>query len=137
MTTDAPLNASAAAAPPNPPANDPAAVGIVSVNDRGRRQSGRFGPFLMMGGVALVVLIGGLLTVNVVKARLSGPKSTPVASNAASAGLIRTFATEAAPPLPGTAGAPSASGSGLSAACPDGTAGNELRGQDGIVVRNA
>ena len=124
-----------------PPASDPNTIvsdathdPIVSVNDRGRRGSGKLGPFAAMGGIALVVLIGGLATVNIVRAKLSGPKPAPQTNSAAAVGLARTFNTDAAPPLPGaseaTVGAP------VKAACADGSAGNELKGEDGIVVRN-
>lgn len=108
--------------------------GIVSVNERGRRQGGRLGPFLAMGGVALVVLIGGLASFNVLKARLVSAKpQSPAANPSSSAGLARTFQTEA-PPLPGAAPAPFLN---APSPCPDGSAGNLLRGRDGIVVRNA
>ncbi|MGN6424272.1 MAG: type IV secretion system protein VirB10 [Asticcacaulis sp.] len=120
--------------PPNAIASDGMMDDIVSVNDRGRRQSGRLGPFLTLGGVALVVMIGALATLNVVKAKFSGPKHPPAAATASAAGLARTFDTETAPALPG---ASAASPVAASPACPDGSAGNELRGQDGIVVRNA
>ena len=111
---------------------------IVSVNDVGRRQGNRAGPFLIMGAIAAVVLIGGLMTVQVIKAKFSGPK--PVASSQAgsTAGLSKSFDTDdqTPPPLPGQA-ATVASASAATAACPDGSAGNELRGRDGVVVRNA
>jgi len=112
---------------------------IVSVNDTGRRQGGKIGPFVMLGGVALVVLIGLLLTVQVIKSKMSGPKPVPASQTGASAGLARSFDTDAngssasAPPLPGT---PSVS-TATTPLCPDGTGGNELKGQDGVVVRNA
>lgn len=109
---------------------------IVSVNERGRRKGTQAGPFLMLSLVALVVLIGLLLFVNVLKARFSGPKSQPAATSTTPAGLARTFNTDAAPPLPGATPASSVA-SNTVAACPDGTAGNELKGQDGVVVRNA
>ncbi|MBW8881471.1 MAG: hypothetical protein JF615_08630, partial [Asticcacaulis sp.] len=54
------------AAPANPAAAGPQLDEIVSVNDRGRRTGNKAGPFLMLGGIALVVLIALLLTVNVV-----------------------------------------------------------------------
>jgi len=136
MTTDNTNRGAPAGGDPNSVVNDTPPEGIVSVNDRGRRQSGSLGPFMAMGGVALVVLIGGLATVNIVKAKLSGPKPTPAATNASSAGLARTFDTDTAPPLSG-ASATSAAAGVSTPACPDGTMGNELRGQDGIVVRNA
>lgn len=110
--------------------------GIVSVNDHGRPRAASLGPFAALAGVALVVLIGALLTVNVLRARLSGPKRPPAVSGAASAGLARDFGAEVAPPLPGDS---QASGVAYAARrlCADGSAGNELRGQDGVVVRNA
>ncbi len=140
MPIDDPLNAissgPAAAAPPAQASGG--GEDIVSVNARGRRQSGKLGPFLTMGGIALVVLIGGLATVNVIRAKLSGPKPQPAAAGAAAAGLARSFDTDQAPPLPGAASV-SAAGSAASAValCPDGSAGNDLKGQDGVVVRNA
>lgn len=135
MATDEPSNNGIAGAEEQR-AGEPPAPGIVSVNDRGRKQGGRAGPFLMMGVIVLVVLIGGILTINVVKAKLSGPKRSPTASSATTAGLARNFASESAPPLPG--GTSASVGAVASApACPDGSAGNELRGQDGVVVRNA
>ena len=135
MTTEGTNNTGATGPDRNTVVNDAAAESIVSVNDRGRRQGGRAGPFFAIAGVALVVLIGGLATVNIVRARLSGPKPAPTANNASSAGLARTFNTEVPPPLPGTTAAPTAAGT--TPVCPDGTMGNALRGQDGIVVRNA
>lgn len=116
---------------------DPKLDTVPSVNDRGRRQGGRVGPFLMLGGVALVVLIGLLLTINVIKSKFAGPKPQPAATAAMPAGLARNFETDQTPPpLPGAAAASSSSVS-VAAGCPDGTSGNELRGQDGVVVRNA
>ena len=129
---------------PMPPAggtivNDKPSEDIVSVNDRGRRHGNPIGPFLTIGGIALVVLIGGLLTVKVAKDKLSGPK--PQASSAASsaAGLSRSFDTGDAPALPGVTASSATSASPFAAApsCPDGSAGNELKSQDGTVVRNA
>lgn len=120
--------------PPQAPASDPKLDTIPSVNDRGRRQGGRVGPFVVFGGIALVVAIGLLLTMNIIRAKLSGPKPAPVASSAMPAGLARNFNTDQAPPLPGAATA-SASAAPVGG-CPDGTTGNELRGQDGVVVRN-
>ena len=121
--------------------NEPKIDDIVSVNDRGRRQGGKMGPFLMLGGIALVVLLGLLLSVQVIKSKMSGPKPKhDVESGTTTPGLARSFNTDAsagtdgAPALPGS---PSATMAGSSAACPDGTAGNELKGQDGVVVRNA
>ncbi len=108
---------------------------IVSVNDRGRRHGNKLGPFVVLGGIALVVLIGLLLTLNVVKSRFSGLKAQPATATASSVGLVRTFDTGGAQPLPT---APLATQSGQSSGtCLDGTTGNELRGQDGMVVRNA
>lgn len=117
-------------------ANDQPVDDIVGVNDRGRRQGGRLGPFLAIGGVALVILIGGLATVNIIRSKLSGPKPGPATATASASGLSRSFDTENAPPIPGAVPAP-ALGQGQASACPDGSAGNELRGRDGIVVRNA
>ncbi len=136
MTTNGTNNPVPPASNRDPVVNDPASEGIVSVNDRGRRQGGRAGPFFAIGGIALVVLIGGLATANIVRARLSGPKPTPVATNATSAGLARNFNTDVAPSLPGSTATSTVQAS-ISPACPDGTMGNALRGQDGIVVRNA
>ena len=110
---------------------------IVSVNDRGRRSGGRAGLFLMLAGVALVVLVGLLLTVNVVKAKFTGRKVSSETSGTLPAGLARTFDTDTAPPLPGASSSAASSAPTLAPACPDGTAGNALRGQDGVVVRNA
>jgi type IV secretion system protein VirB10 len=129
-------------APNNTIAPDRKVDDIVSVNDTGRRQGGKVGPFVMLGGVALVVLVGLLLTVQVIKSKMTGPKPVPVAQNGTSAGLARSFDTESAgepagaPPLPGQTAATTV-GALASGACPDGTAGNELKGRDGVVVRNA
>jgi type IV secretion system protein VirB10 len=109
---------------------------IVSVNDRGRRQGGRLGPFLAIGGVALVILIGGLATVNIIKSKLSGPKPGPATATASAAGLSRSFDTDDAPPIPGAASGATSIQNPVST-CPDGSAGNELRGRDGVVVRDA
>ncbi len=111
--------------------------GIVSVNDRGRRQGGRLGPFVAIGGIALVVLIGGLATVNIVRAKFSAPKPQPSTANANTAGLARSFDTDTPPPLPGAGQASASGNASASPACPDGSAGNELRGQDGVAVKNA
>lgn len=118
-------------------ANDASIDDIVSVNTRGRRSGGRAAPFVVIGGIALVVLIGLLLTVNVVSSKMAGPKPAQPTSGAAQSGLARTFASDSAdaPALPG--GGEAAASSSAAAACPDGSAGNELRGQDGVVVRNA
>jgi type IV secretion system protein VirB10 len=125
--------------PAPPPAGNVVAngEGIVSVNDRGRRSAGRLQPFLMLGGIALVVLIGGLLTVKVVKAKLSGAKPVAQASTASLAGLQRTFDTDGAPPLPGASSAPATAAVATVPTCPDGSTGNDLRGQGGEIVRNA
>ncbi len=115
------------------------AEAIVSVNDVGRRQSDRAGPFLVMGGIAAVVLIGGLLTVNVIRSKLSGPKPLVASPTASAAGLSKSFDTDdQPPPLPGSAAASeSGAAAGAAPACSDGSAGNELRGRDDVVVRNA
>ncbi len=110
------------------------ADGIVSVNEVGRRGGNRAGPFLVMGGIAAVVLIGGLMTVNVIKSKLSGPKPAASSQANSAAGLSKSFDTDdQPPPLPGQ----TASVAAVTPSCPDGSAGNELRGQDGTVVRNA
>jgi len=126
------------AAPSNhAPVDDSAADRIPSVNERGRRRGGQLAPFFAMGGIALVVLIGGLATFNVLKAKLSAPKPKAEATRtAASTGLVRTFDTETPPPLPG-AQASSSMAARNGASCADGSSGNMLRGQDGVVVRNA
>lgn len=113
-----------------PPLDD-----IVSVNDRGRRQGGRLAPFVMIGAIALVVLIGLLTTIAVIRSKITGRRPSPAAAAAAPAGLARRFDSGALPPLPDSAGSSSASGRG--GACPDGSAGNALRGRDGQVVVNA
>ena len=118
--------------PPSKPADT-----IVSVNSVGRRGGNRAGPFLVMGGIAAVVLIGGLLTVNVIKSKFSGPKPQTSSQAASAAGLSKTFGTsDQAPALPGQPNATAAAAPG-SPACADSSAGNELRGRDGVVVRNA
>lgn len=106
---------------------------IVSVNDRGRRAGGRAMPFIMMGGMVLVILIFGVLTLNVVRSKLAGPKPRPT-SEASSSTLSRSFATDAPPPLPGSK--TEMAGTGRQPVCGDGSAGSELRGTDGVVVRN-
>jgi len=118
--------------------NDKPVDDIVSVNDRGRRQGGAVGPFFAIGGVALVVLIGGLLTVKIAKDKLSGPKPQASATAASAAGLSKSFDSDSSqPPLPGAqTNQPSAIGA-VVPSCPDGSAGNELKSQDGTVVRNA
>lgn len=136
MTTDGTNSNVPPVSDPNTIVNETGPDGIVSVNNRGRRQGGRLGPFVAIGGVALVVLIGGLATVNIVRAKLSGSKPAPAATSANTAGLARNFATDVAPPLPGSQTSPGMVAQGAPA-CPDGSMGNELRGQDGIVVRNA
>ncbi len=111
---------------------------IVSVNDVGRRQGNRAGPFLVMGAIAAVVLIGGLMTVQVIKSKFAGPKPLASSQAASTAGLSKSFDTgdQAQPPLPGQE-AVSSSANSVAATCPDGSPGNELRGRDGVVVRNA
>ena len=122
----------------NAMASDKPGDDIVSVNDRGRRQGGAVAPFLAIGGVALVVLIGGLLTVKIAKDKLSGPKSQASATAASAAGLSKDFGTDSSqPPLPGAANAQATSVAALASVCADGSAGNELKSQDGTVVRNA
>lgn len=107
---------------------------IVSVNDRGRRAGGKLTPFILMGGVALVVLIFGALTLNVVRSKLAGPKPNRITETGAST-LSRSFASDDPPPLPGARA--EVAGPGRQAMCADGSAGSELRGTDGLVVRNA
>jgi hypothetical protein len=70
-------------------ANDASIDDIVSVNTRGRRSGGRAAPFVVIGGIALVVLIGLLLTVNVVSSKMAGPKPAQPTSGAAQSGLTR------------------------------------------------
>ncbi len=135
MAVDETPKVQSATVPQIPPGRDPKLDEIPSVNDRGRRQGGRAGPFLALGGIALVVLIGLLLTVNVVRSKMAGPKLAPPTSGANTAGLARTF--ETAPALPGASQASASPVATGTAACPDGTEGNELRGRDGVVVRNA
>ncbi len=142
MATDDPSDTITPAPKAGSGINDRPAEDIISVNARGRRQSGKLTPFFAMGGVALVVLIAGLATVNVVRAKLSGPKPTPAPSAATPAGLARNFDIDQAPPLPGAAsasagGAAAGTQAGAEPACPDGSVGNELKGRDGVVVRNA
>ncbi len=126
-----------------PPANQPADR-IVSVNDVGRRSGNRASPFLVMGGIAAVVLIGGLMTVSVIKSKLTGAKPQTSASANSASIYSKLFPTDGQqpPPLPGqdaaTSSASSANGSPMTgSACSDGSIGNALRGRDGVVVRNA
>lgn len=107
---------------------------IVSVNDRGRRGNGPATPFIVIGGIALVILIFGVLTVNIIRAKLAGPKLAHTQAAEASM-LSRSFPGDDAPPLPGTSAA--AAATAPQATCPDGSPGSELRGTDGVVVRNA
>ncbi|MFP1132631.1 type IV secretion system protein VirB10 [Asticcacaulis sp. W401b] len=115
--------------------NEAAAGDIVSVNDRGKRSNAQVGPFLMIGGVALVVLIGGFLTVNVMRQKMAGPKAKPAAETPTNVAM--TFDTETPPPLPGQGRADAQAASLRTPTCADGTLGNELRGADGTVVRNS
>ena len=126
-----------------PPPRDAAAATpgetIVSVNSVGRRQGTRAGPFVAVGAIAAVVLIGGWATIGVIKSKFTGPKPLGSSQTAATAGLSKSFDTDdQRPELPG-ASTPSAANTPTVATpvCADGSAGNELRGQDGVVVRNA
>jgi type IV secretion system protein VirB10 len=118
----------------SPPEPGAMAEPIVSVNDRGRRGGGGVAPFIMIGAIVLVVLVFGALTLNVVRSKLAGPKER-APGGAAASGLSRSFATEDPPPLPGAASA--TADAARSVRCPDGSSGSELRGTDGVVVRNA
>lgn len=120
---------------PNP-ANDqpamppPTGPGIVSVNNHGRRPNNKLTPFLLLGGIAAVVIIAGMMAVNVVKAKLAGPKPKPVAQAPV---LSHNFAAEDnRPPLPGAM--PIAA---VEPRCSDGTPGHDLKSQDGTVIRGA
>ncbi len=121
---------------PNTPPED-----IVSVNAHGRRKNSQTGAFVMIGSIVLVVLVGGWLSLSVLKQKMSGPKAKPTTE--ASTKVSMNFDTDAAssssspPPLPGTSQAGSTAGTVGQALCPDGSQGNELRGTDGIIVRNA
>ena len=120
------------------PAAKPADNTIVSVNDAGRRRGSKAAPFVLIGAIAAVVLIGGLLTVNVVKSKWSPPKPQTSEQANSAAGLSRSFDTgEAKPDLPGTATGVSGTAPVATPTCSDGSQGNELKGQDGVVVRNA
>jgi len=123
--------------PPNHSADDIAGLApldeIVSVNDRGRQNGERAAPFLVIGGITLTVLIFGLLTINILRARMSGPKPAPAGREASV--LSRSFESETPPPLPGAARTQQVSTPAIT--CADGSPGNELRGMDGVVVRNA
>lgn len=136
MAINDPVTARSSDPGATPGVDDPSHDGIVSVNDHGRRTTGRFAPFLVFGGIACVVLIGAIATVNVVRTKLSGPKQPPAAAGTGPGGLARTFDAEPAPPLPGAstavAGVPSPGPT-----CADGSIGHELRGRDGLVVRNS
>ena len=109
---------------------------IVSVNDRGRRGNGRATPFIVIGGIALVIMIFGVLTVNIIRTKLAGPKLAPTQASEAST-LSRSFPGDDAPPIPGTSATASTPAPGTQASCPDGSPGSDLRGTDGVVVRNA
>ncbi|WP_140987170.1 type IV secretion system protein VirB10 [Asticcacaulis tiandongensis] len=112
--------------------NDTSSEEIVSVNEKGRRQNGQAGPLLMIGGVAAVVLVGGLLSLNVLKAKLSGSGTKPATE--AYAPVSMTFDAETPPALPGESTHQTGNVQPL---CRDGSPGNELRGADGVAVRSA
>jgi type IV secretion system protein VirB10 len=123
---------------PNTIGSGAVADDIVSVNAHGRRRNNQTTVFVMIGLIALVVLLGGVFSLNLLRQKLSGAKAKPTTEAATKVAM--TFDTDAtsasaAPPLPGTASAASdVTGQRL---CPDGSPGNELRGTDGVVVRNA
>lgn len=109
---------------------------IVSVNDRNRRNSGKFGPFMVAGGIAAVVLVGGLFTVQAVRSKLAGPKQTP-ASQVRAAPSLNVYGDQK--PVPGaetTASATAVGAASAQPACPDGSYGNDLTDPRGTPVVN-
>lgn len=122
-----------AAAAPSPSGLAPTDQ-IVSVNDRGRRTGGPASAFFVIGAIALVILIFGLLTVNIIRSKLQGANVNS-SQQTDTSGLSRNFSSEAAPPLPGASA--TAALTARPVTCSDGSAGSELRGTDGVVVRNA
>lgn len=112
----------------------PDAEGIVSVNTYGRRRGGEVGPYLMIGGIAAVILIGGLMSLNVLKSKLTRPK--PGTTSEASVPVDIQFDTQSRPPLPGTLSETATPTDQTQPRCADGSPGHPLRGLSGQVVRN-
>lgn len=121
---------------PGVPASDTSSEDIISVNAHGRQRDAQIGGLIMIGGVALVVLLGGLFSLNILKHKLAGPRAKPVAET--SSHISMSFDEDTPPPLPGSTPSGSAAANvAHQALCPDGGQGADLRGTDGVIVRNA
>lgn len=119
---------------PNAISSDGPPEDMVSVNAHGRQRDTQIGALALIGGVTLVVLAGGFLSLSILKHKLAGPK--PASATEPSRSVSMSFSADAPPPLPGAGQATDAAANAPSALCPDGGPAHALRGTDGVVVRN-